>query len=209
MTRIDFKNRKDAFISAMRVVMMATAIGAVMVSCGGGGNQQSAGKKTDVEAAQELVAKAEDKSVTADNWQAFVKKEFGVDIAVPDGWKFNQVNALNFSETIITILIRFEKAGENAAKVSETARSLFDRTKALSSDGIFLIDVDVNGGGMKKGETFATFDDRFKPSMMYDGVSDIETYWYYKTSDGIKLVDVSAEKGRMTVKVEFNKVMKL
>ena len=42
MKTIDFQNRKDALISATRVVMMAAVIGVVMVSCGGrGGNQQS------------------------------------------------------------------------------------------------------------------------------------------------------------------------
>ena len=199
MTRVNFKNS-----------VIALAIGLIMVSCGdGGSNQQGDGKKTDIEAAQELVSKAEDKSVTADNWQAFVKKEFGVDFAVPNGWKFIQVNALSFSETNVTLLIAFEKTGDNAANVSETAQALFDQTKALSSEGIFLIDVSNSSETMGKGQTFATFDERFKPTPMYDGVSDIETYWYYKVSDVIKMVDISAEKGRMRVKFDYDKVMKL
>ena len=40
MTRVNFKNRKDAFISATRVIAMATVIGVVTVSCGGGGGQK-------------------------------------------------------------------------------------------------------------------------------------------------------------------------
>ena len=62
---------------------------------------------------------------------------------------------------------------------------------------------------MKKGQTFATFEERFTPSPMYDGISDIETYWYYKVSDVIKMVDVSAEKGRMRIKFDYDKVTKL
>jgi hypothetical protein len=180
-----------------------------MVSCGGSGNKQQQTGKTDVDAAKELVGKAEDKSVTADNWQSVVKKEFGFDFAVPAGWTFKQVNALDFSETIITLLIRFEKTGDNAVKVSETAKMLFDKTKTLSLEGNFLIDVSNSSAATKKGQTFATFDERFKPTPMYDGVADIETYWYYKDANGIKLVDVSAEKGRMTVKLELNKAIKL
>jgi hypothetical protein len=199
MNRINFK-----------ISVIALAIGMCMVSCdGGNSNKQNGGKKTDVETAKELVGKADDKSVTADNWQSVVKKEFGIDFAVPAGWTFKQVNALDFSETIITLLIRFEKTDDNAVQVSETAKTLFDKTKTLSSEGIFLIDVSNNSSVTKKGQTFATFDERFKPSMMYDGVSDIETYWYYKISDVIKMVDVSAEKGRMTVKLELNKAIKL
>ena len=196
MTKVNFRNS-----------VIALAIGLVMVSCGGGGKKTD-GKTTDVEAAKELVSNAENKSVTADNWQEYVKNDFGIDFPMPNGWTFKQVKALEFSETIITLLVVFEK-GDNAINVSETAKALFDRTKSLSSEGIFTIDVDINNGAMAKDKTFATFEDRFKPSMMYDGVSDIETYWYYKMSDGIKLVDVSAEKGFMKIKLEFNKATKL
>jgi len=199
MKRVNFKNS-----------MVALAIVLVMVSCGGGsGNKQADSKKDAVEAATELVGKAESKGVTVDNWQEFVKKEFGVNFSVPDGWKFSQVNALSLSETNVTLLITFEKAGDNASAVSATAKALFDQTKALSSDGIFLIDVDINSGAMKKGQTFATFEERFKPTLMYDGISDMETYWYYKVSDVIKLVDISTEKGYMRVKFDYDKQIKL
>jgi hypothetical protein len=196
-------------IANFRNSLIAVAIVLFAVSCGGGGNKQAAGKKTDVEAAKDLAAKAEDKSVTADNWQKVVKKEFGVDLAVPDGWKFSQVKALSFSETNILLMISFEKAGDNAAKVSETARALFDRTKALSTEGIFLIDVNNNSTSLAKGETFETFDDRFTPSLMHDDVDKIDTYWYYKDAVGIKLVDVSAKNGNLRVKLEFDKAIKL
>ena len=189
--------------------MIALAIALVMVSCGGSGSKQTDGKKTDVEAAKELVSKAEDKSITADNWQKVVKKEFGIDLAIPNGWKFNQVKALTFSDNLITILIKFEKTDDNATPVSETAKTLFDRTNALSSEGNFYIDVDINNGKMSKGETYATFDACFKPDDFFDGVTGLETLWYYKDASGIKLVDISAKKGLLTVKLEFNKALKL
>ena len=204
MTTIDFKNRKDALISVTRVLMMATAIGAVMVSCGGGGNQQSAGKKTDVEAAKELVAKADDKGVTDDNWQAFIKKSYGVDAAVPAGWKYLQVRAYGFSTDNESIIVAFETSGDGATKVADAASALFDQTKALSPGGNFAIDVDNNSTEMKKGKTYASFDDLFKPNNLYDGVTAInQEFWYYTGANGtLQSVTVNADKGKMTFKFE-------
>ena len=205
--RVGFKPAPTPTPMAMIAIF---AIALVMISCGGGNSSNNASdKKTDTEATKEVATKAESKSVNVDNWQAFVKKEFGVDLAIPNGWKFSQVREASFSENNVTLLVMFEKAGENAVAVSETAKSLFDQTNALSTEGIFLIDVSNSSSTMKKGETFATFDDRFKPSMMYDGVSDIETYWYYKAADVVKCVDISAKKGRMRIKFDYDKQIKL
>lgn len=191
-------------IKSTTVIALLATVAMFAISCGGGGNKKqtddASGKKTDVEAAKELTAKAEDKSVTVDNWQSFVKKEYGIDAAVPAGWKVGNVNALNFSAEDEIVMIRFEKSGDNASKVADAAKTLFDKTKTLSSEGNLMIDVDVNSGAMKKGKTYTAFEDLFKPTMMYDGVSDIEILWYYKDNNGIRSVDVSAEKGRMTVK---------
>ena len=138
--------------------VIAMAIGVVMISCGGrGGNQQGGGQKTDVEAAMELLKNADDKGVTDDNWQAFIKKNYSVDAAVPAGWKYFQVRAYGFSTDNESIIVAFETSGDGATKVADAARALFDQTKALV--GNFSIDVDNNSTEMKKGETYASFSD--------------------------------------------------
>jgi hypothetical protein len=195
MKTINFKNS-----------VIALAIGMATVSCGGGNSSKNnaSGKKTDVEAAKELVAKADDKGVTDDNWQAFIKKNYGVDAAVPAGWKFLQVRAYGFSTDNESIIVAFETTGDNATKVADAAKALFDKPKAFSSGGNFSMDVDNNSTVPKKGKTYATFDEVFKPNALYDGVTAInQEFWYYTGANGtLQSVTVNANKGRMTFKFE-------
>jgi hypothetical protein len=168
MTKVNFK-----------ISMIALAIGLFAVSCGGGNKKQSdaSGKKTDVEAATEILANSKDKEVTEANYQSYIKKGYGVDATTPAGWKFNSVRAYTYSEDNENVMVTFQ-TGDGAAKVADIAKTLFDQTAAISADGNFAIDVDNNSSAPKKGAAYATFADLFKPDGLYDGVTSIDELWY-------------------------------
>jgi hypothetical protein len=175
-----------------------------MAACNSGGSKQSdaSGKKTDVEAATQVLANSEDKEVTEANYQSYLKKEYGVDAATPAGWKFNSVRANTYSEGNENVMLTFQ-AGDGAAKVADIAKALFDQTAAISASGNFAIDVDNNSSAPKKGAAYATFADLFKSDGLYNGVTSIDEFWYYNGTNGILcMVSVSADKGAMRVKFE-------
>ena len=192
MTKANFL-RNVATIAACLAVTM-------MTSCGGGNsNKQSDGKKTDVEAASELAAKSEVKEVTEANYQSYIKDGYGVNVA-PVGWKFYRVRAYGFSTNNENVTVTYQ-TGDNAAKVSDIAKALFEQTKALG--GNFAINVDNNSTEPKKGKAYASFDELFTPDGLYDGITSIDEFWYYNGTNGIiQSVSVSADKGVVNIKFE-------
>jgi hypothetical protein len=186
--------RKVATIVACLAVMMMTACG------GGNSNKQGDVKKTDVEAAQELITKSEVKEVTEANYQSYIKDGYGVNAAAPAGWKFYRVHAYGFSTDNENVTVTYQ-TGDGAAKVADIAKALFEQTKALG--GNFAIEVDNNSTKPKKGKSYTSFDELFTPNGLYDGVTSIDEFWYYNGKNGIiQSVSVSADKGVVNIKFE-------
>jgi hypothetical protein len=132
MKRINIKNS---------VIAMAIAVALFAVSCGGSGGkkpQQSATTETKTEqAAPAKGGGTELKNVDEKNWQAVVKANFGVDVAVPAGWTFKSVKSPNGVNNLIIAMT----IGEGTTGEAEGKR-LFAATKAVSKYGNFKGQVD-------------------------------------------------------------------
>jgi hypothetical protein len=207
MTKANFKQivRADAIRPIVKthcnasLVMIALIIGLVMVSCGGGGNNNNAA--TMVEQQQEASAKQTE--ITADNWQREIKKRFGIDLAVPQGWSFADVRVYFSGETVLVI---FNRENDNAEKPQDIASKIFDASKAISSDGNFSVDVNSETYKVSKGKVYEAFRDSQVGNVDFFGEEYINAFWYYK-KDGVKLISLDCDKGnKFVVKFEISKI---
>lgn len=78
--------------------LMCIAAITMFTACGGGNSskKQSGETKTETKA----TGGTEIKTVSQSNWQAVIKSNFGVDLVLPEGWSFKEVNTPNRSTNI-------------------------------------------------------------------------------------------------------------
>ena len=120
MTRVNFKN-----------IVIALAIGLVMVSCGGRGGNKQSGNATETKTEQATPAKGTElKDVDEKNWQAIVKTNFGLDLSVPAGWTFKSVKSPN---GVNNLIVEMTTGGGTTGEAE--GKRLFEATKALSPHG--------------------------------------------------------------------------
>jgi hypothetical protein len=194
--------KKMTIISKAWMVLTILFVATALVSCGSGSG--NSGKKINAEEAMKQLA-SEIKELSADNWHPYVKKEFGIDAAIPSGWKFLRTSTLSLGSQNEVVLIIFETSGSEFMKAADAAKNLFDQSKAISSsEGNFLVDVDSDTYKVSKGKVFNSFEDVFTPSTLYNGVDEIGSeYWYYVGKDGVtRCITVNAKKGQMSFKFE-------
>jgi len=128
MKTVNFKNVGANL--CVRQMLIALAIGMVMVSCGGNGNKGGEAKNSDAKT-EVKDGKTTLKDLNDNNWQAVIKANFGLDIAVPAGGEFKRVkslNGVNNLELIMTI-------GAEGVTGEAEGKRLFEATKALSPHG--------------------------------------------------------------------------
>jgi hypothetical protein len=179
--------------------MIALAIGLCLASCGGG-KQKNAEQKIE-EAIRES---AEQTEVTENNWQSQIKKQFAVDIPVPDGWTFNSVRSY---PSMGIVIVAFTQTDDNAVSGLDALKTVFDATKAASSEGCYLINTDSETMSVFIDKKYETVDDVCKPEHTFGGTF-IGTFWYY-TLDGKSKVanfDYDKDKKSMSVKFEHSKL---
>ena len=191
----------------IRMMMTMFVIGLVAVSCGSGGGKTTPDGKIDAEALvkEQLKEAAAQTEITAENWQSVIKKRFGTDIDIPQGWVFSNVKSYFSGETVIVV---FKQEDDEATKPREIARTIFNAVKAISSEGNFEVDVKINEAGTSgttsKGRVYETYDECDAVSSFL-GEDYINGFWYY-VKDGVKVVTLGADKGYFSVKFEISKV---
>ena len=197
MTKKNFKNS-----------VIALAIGLIMISCGGGSKKNdiptTADGKIDAAAVvkQQMEEAAQQTEITAANWQSEVKKRFGVDLSIPQGWTFAAVNVYWSGETVV---ISFDRESDDATQPRAIASTIFNTTKALSTEGNFIVDVDSESYKVSKGKVYDSFDE-LEPVNKFFGEDYINSYWYY-VQNGVKVVTLDCDKDKkFVVKFEVSKI---
>ena len=113
----------------LKLVLIALAIGLMFVACGG--NKQQENLETTPENTEQVDNNGTTlKDLNDNNWQAVIKDNFGIDIAIPSGWKFESVNSPNGVNNLVLLF----SIGEGTT-AEEEGKRLFDLTKALSPHG--------------------------------------------------------------------------
>jgi hypothetical protein len=184
----------------MRIAAISFACLATMMASCGGGKPKNA--EQIIEAA--ISESAKQTEVTESNWQSQIKKQFAVDIAVPAGWTFNKV--LSYPSMGI-LMVAFTQTDDNAASGLEVLKTVFDATKAASSEGCYLINTDSETHALFIDKQYETADDVCKPEHTFGGTF-IAEFWYYTLNGKSKVVnfDYDAGKKSMSVKFEHSKL---
>jgi hypothetical protein len=142
---------------AALALLVSTAIFAV--SCGGNASKKQSEEPV-TETATETKAEAANsgavalKDVSADNWQAAVKSNFGVEVTVPQGWSFKSVRSPNGQTNLMLLLT----TGDGTTAEAE-GRRLFEATKALSPHGNYKGTPDWENDKVSAGDAVADFAD--------------------------------------------------
>ncbi|MCL2041079.1 MAG: hypothetical protein FWG84_03445 [Bacteroidales bacterium] len=196
----------------LKISLIALTISVVMSSCGGGNKNNlptTADGKIDADALieQQMQESATQTDITAANWQSEVKKRFGIDLAVPQGWSFSDVRTYWSGETVIVI---FDRGDDNPTKPSEISTTIFNATQAISSEGNFNVDVTINDAGTSGSTSKGKVYDNFKETQLggsFFGEEYINAFWYYK-KDGVKVVSLDCDTNgeKFVVKFEMSKV---
>ena len=133
--------------------VIALTIGVVMVSCGGGGNKQPSGTASETKTEQTTANVGTTlKDLTDNNWQAVIKANFGIDLAVPAGWTFKEVRSPNrVNNLILEMTIGGGTTGEAEGK------RLFEATKALSPHGNYKNNVNWEAETVSAGDGISDF----------------------------------------------------
>jgi hypothetical protein len=78
-------------VNFLRNAAIIACLAVVMTACGGGSGKKDG--KIDAEAIveQQIKESASQTEINKDNWQSLIKKRFGVELAVPQGWIFTDV----------------------------------------------------------------------------------------------------------------------
>jgi len=124
--------------------------------------------------------------LSASDWQAVIKANYGFDLTLPSGWSFSKGNKNNVNPSyqmdFTTTTDKF------MAAYNEIHRYFFDLTaKVTPSDGNFNMD----SASLKKGEPITAL----KKQPFTDEI--VPTLWYFNTSKGaVQLALVYSEKNK-------------
>jgi hypothetical protein len=189
----------------VKTALISLLIGFVMISCGGGSGKKDG--KIDAEAIvkQQIKEAATQTEITEANWQNVIKKRFGVELAVPQGWTFTDVKSYFDGKTVI---VNFKQEGDNAALPRDIAQTIFAAVKDISTEGNFNVDVKINAEGTSgttsKGTVYESYE-QCDPTNKFLGEQYINGFWYY-VKDGVKVVTLGSDKGVFVVKFEISQV---
>ena len=171
MNRVNLKNS---------VMIAIFAIGMVMVSCGGG---NSKGGNSETKTEQAVNSGAELENVGASNWQAVVKENFGLDLAVPAGWTFKSVNSPNrVNNLILEMTIGKGTTGKDECK------RLFEATKSLSPHGNYKNNANWEAETVSAGDVINDFSEL--QGIYPDG--DVITMWAFTSNSKMIMVNFTA-----------------
>lgn len=190
-----------------RINLTIVAIVLIMVSCDDG-NQKSEfpdtkDEKIDTDVVIKQLKKKSTKKeeITVANWHNEIKKRFGLDISVPQGWSFSDVKDYWSNETVI---ISFKQDSDKALKPIAIAESIFNATQTLSSDGNFNIDINAKTNKVSKGQVYENFNQTIVGGKMF-GRNYINALWYYK-KDGVKVASLDNDKDTFVIKLEYSRI---
>lgn len=141
-----------------------------------GGNETPSGNTTTAPPADggsDTDGTVDRNALTADNWQRGVKELCGLELTLPEGWKFKPDSGLH---SIYSYDLRFEPVSGSFDKADFTAfiEDIFTQTAAKSKEGNFNMDA---SSPYTKRET-------------YNEVPFLEL-WYIRTDKGYTQVSVS------------------
>jgi len=191
MTKSNFKNS-----------VIALAIGLFAVSCGNGGSKkQSTASTPETKTQQAAPAKGTTlKDLNDNNWQAVIKANFGLNIAVPAGGEFKKVqslNGVNNLELIMTI-------GEAGVTGEAEGRRLFEATKALSPHGNYKNNPNWEAETVSAGDAISDFSEL--GGVYRDG--DVITNWAYTFDSKMIMVNYYTRGNQAQYSFTINRTIK-
>ena len=188
MTKVNFKNS-----------VIALTISLVMVSCSSGNSNRQGASETQTE--QTTPAKGTSlKDVDDNNWQAVIKANFGLDIAVPAGGEFIRVrslNGVNNLELIMTI-------GEKEVTGEAEGKRLFEATKALSPHGNYKNNPNWEAETVSAGDAINDFSEL--GGVYPDG--DVITNWAYTFDSKMIMLNYYTRGNQAQYSFTINRIIK-
>ncbi|MCL2040280.1 MAG: hypothetical protein FWG85_07620 [Bacteroidetes bacterium] len=174
------------FNFSLKLVLIALAIGLMFAACGG--NKQQENAETTPENTEQVDNNGTTlKDLNDNNWQAVIKDNFGIDIAIPSGWKFESVNSPNGVNNLVLLF----SIGEGTTGADECKR-LFEATKALSPHGNYKNNPNWEAETVSAGDVINDFSSL--EGLYSDG--DVITSWSFTLDSKMIMVLFSATSTR-------------
>lgn len=105
-------------------------------------------------------------NVTESNFAQLLKENFGIDAIYGSDWTIKEVKSPNKTNNL-----RINWKTPSDINSDEWTKKYFDACLEISTDGIYIVDMDMNSGALKKGEKLSDFN-AYKSAGGFYG-------WYY------------------------------
>jgi hypothetical protein len=188
-----------------KISVVAMAIGMfALTSCGGGGSKKQSGSATS-ETKTEQAAPSKGttlKELNDNNWQAVVKANFGLDLAVPAGGEFKKVESPNGVNNLILTMTIGEKGVTGEAEAE--GKRLFEATKAISKHGNYKNNPNWEAETVSAGDAINDFSEL--GGVYPDG--DVITNWAYTFNSKMIMVNYFTRGNQAQYSFTINKTIK-
>ncbi|MBR6034175.1 MAG: hypothetical protein IKP28_05545 [Clostridia bacterium] len=130
-------------------------------------------------------------NVTESNYAKLMKENYGIDPIYGDGWTIKEVKSPNKTNNL-----RVNYTTPKDIDKEEWTKKYFDATLAISTDGIYAMEMDFNTGALSKGEKCADYEKYSEGG--YSG-------WYYYWDGKQIQVNCSIYPGDALITFTFTK----
>jgi hypothetical protein len=194
--KIRKKEMKNFRINLRNVAAIVACL-AVMTACGGGSSNKNAAQSGDSGTAEAVAPKggSEITEVNTENWQSYIKANFGIDVAVPDGWTLKKASGKKISDRVFSAEIRFTKTADNATPALTVGQTIFDASKAIAENGNYQSVYDTNTNEVKVIK-FESFD-------KVEKTVDIWLWRYYVESIGVLEIGFGTDNSEIAVSFDI------
>lgn len=181
---------KKKFLVGLLAVVMCFAL----VGCGKTESNSNTGTNTNNGSSQGI--QGDDKkgdgldNVTESNYAKVMKENYGIDPIYGDGWTIKEVKSPNKTNNL---RVNYKTPSIDR---DEWTKKYFDATLAISTDGIYGVQMDMNTGALSKGPKLSDYDS-YK-SGGYTG-------WYYYWNDRQIQINPSIYSGDALITFTFTK----
>jgi hypothetical protein len=179
MKKVNFKNS-----------VIALAIGLVTVSCGGGNTNKQNGTATETKP-ETKTEQAASNNETRD-WQGIIKKNWGADIVMPNGWTTEKVNLDEANGKVYHVEVELNVGG--TASAMDFLNTVFEATKAVAANGNHEVGVNAQTYSSIEGVTYDTADD----ALLMAGKASAQ--WCYTYNKTLMIVNYSGGETKVFLK---------
>ena len=156
--------KKKILFGLLILVMCFTLVG-----CGSSENKSNTGTNSGSNNSENIHGSDEQgaglDNVTENNYAKIMKENYGIDPIYGDGWTIKEVKSPN---KVNNLRVNYKTPKDIDTK--EWTKKYFDATLAISTDGIYGVEMDYNTGALSKGAQLSNYDS-------YE--SGGYTGWYY------------------------------